>query len=115
MGSKFEDLAPQFLYEILSFLGPKHVIRWLPICEKIRKKLQNNPYFFREIFEATSTNMTFAEMRKRLKKKRIIPGRKIHSDLEEHIHMFPTANSSHCNITRLLLPVCCDYAYCCQT
>jgi hypothetical protein len=57
-----DKLAPQFLYEILSFLSIDTLFKYELVNADMRRKLKNNPYFLREIVGLTD-NETYEQCR----------------------------------------------------
>ena len=57
-----EKIAPQFLYQVLSYLTYEHISILESTCKGIREKLIKNPYYINSYFcERETELMTYAE------------------------------------------------------
>ena len=106
-----ERLAPQFLYQVLSYLPPKDTVKYEAISKVIQKKVVENPYFFTENL-GFDNSLDYDSCKEKIKIRRF-NGYTMPKMFEDQVPTFPMCVPKHSKVTRLIMPQCCTEAWCC--
>ena len=68
-----EDIAAQFLYQILSYLPLEHTFRFEQTSKNLQAKLRKNPYYLNHRFEMEDLKSPFDETKLKIKDKLSFP------------------------------------------
>lgn len=112
-----DDLPPQFVYKVLSYLPPKNIFLFECLSKKIKQKLVKNPYFLSKITK--QEEIDYVVLTKFIKDRENIPVINGYKIPKEYVPMIFDKQvmkcTNHTAVTRFLMPECCEWAYCCFT